>query len=148
MTKWMIRNLKDFKTNSLGFYQNFMWKMGRRIPPKMILIFKQLEKYQNYHYPDNLNLISFSSHISFKLLTFPISSTKKESVIVLQMTNFLKKNMAIFHDVKEIDINFSYNIFASYVYLEGKYFKGYIEMELKTFFIKFEALFECPSHNF
>ena len=56
--------------------------------------------------------------------------------------------MAIFHDVKEIDSNFSYNAFASYVYLEGKYFKGYIEMELKTFFIKFEALFECPNHNF
>ena len=125
-----------------------MWKMGRRIPPKMILIFKQLEKYQNDHYPDNLNLISFSSHISFKLLTFPISSTKKESVIVWQMTNFLKKNLAIFHDVKEIDINFSYNIFVYYVYLEGEYFKGYIEMELKTFFIKFEALFECPNHNF
>ena len=64
------------------------------------------------------------------------------------MTNFLKKNMAIFHDVKEIDSNFSYNTFASYVYLEGKYFKGYIEMELKTFFIKFEALFECQNHNF
>ena len=125
-----------------------MWKMGGRIPPKMILIFKQLEKYQNDHYPDNLNLICFSSHISFKLLTFPISSTKKESVIVLQMTNFLKKNLAIFHDVKEIDINFSYNIFVYYVYLEGEYFKGYIEMELKTFFIKFEALFECPNHNF
>ena len=122
--------------------------MGGRIPPKMILIFKQLEKYQNDHYPDNLNLICFSSHISFKLLTFPISSTKKESVIVLQMTNFLKKNLAIFHDVKEIDINFSYNIFVYYVYLEGEYFKGYIEMELKKFFIKFEALFECPNHNF
>ena len=125
-----------------------MWKMGRRIPPKIILIFKQLEKYQNDHYPDNLNLISFSSHISFKLLTFPISSTKKESVNEWQMTNFLKKNLAIFHDVKEIDINFSYNIFVYYVYLEGEYFKGYIEMELKAFFIKFEALFECPNHNF
>ena len=101
-----------------------MWKMGRRIPPKIILIFKQLEKYQNDHYPDNLNLISFSSHISFKLLTFPISSTKKESVNVWQMTNFLKKNLAIFHDVKETEIYFSYNTFASNFVEKVNFFKN------------------------
>ena len=36
----------------------------------------------------------------------PHFSTKQESVIILKMTNFWWNNLAIFHDVKKIEIFF------------------------------------------
>ena len=39
----------------------------------MILVFKQLKKYQNEYYPDNPNLIIFSTDTFLQLLMFPIS---------------------------------------------------------------------------
>ena len=44
----------------------------------------------------------------------PHFSTKKGSVIILKMTNFWRKNLAIFHKVKKIEICCIYNTFASY----------------------------------
>ena len=39
----------------------------------MILIFWQLEKYQNEYYPDNLNLLSIPNHTSLQFLMLLIS---------------------------------------------------------------------------
>ena len=64
MAKYMIRNLKVFKTNIWSFYQNILQKMGRRNSSQMIT-HEQLDKYQNEYYPDNPNLISICRRISF-----------------------------------------------------------------------------------
>ena len=45
----------------------------------------------------------------------PHFTTKKEPVIILKMTNIWRENLAIFYNVKKIDIYFSFNTFVSYV---------------------------------
>ena len=45
----------------------------------------------------------------------PNFSTKNESVIILKMTNFWRKNFVIFHDFKKMDIYFPKNTFVSYI---------------------------------
>ena len=47
--------------------------------------------------------------------------------------------MANFYDVKKIDICFP---FASYICWQEIFFKEYIEMELKIFFITVKTIFE------
>ena len=66
----------------------------------------------------------------------PHFSTKKGSVIILKMTNFWRKNLAIFHKVKKIEIYCIYNTFASY---KECVLQEYIEMESKIFSIIFEG---------
>ena len=88
--------------------------MEIRNSPPMVFIFKQLEKYQIEYYPDNLNLISFSSHTSLQLLMFPISLIKRVWYHI-ENDKVLKDKLDIFHDVREIEIYFSYNAFASTV---------------------------------
>ena len=78
--------------------------------------FKQLEKCQNQYFHDNLNLISFCPRTS---LHVPHFSTKKESVIILKMTNFWRINLAIFHDIKKVEIYFPYGAFVSRIYKDG-----------------------------
>ena len=46
-------------------------------------------------------------------LDVPHFSTKIESVIILKMKNFQRDNLAIFHDLKIVDIYFPYNTFVS-----------------------------------
>ena len=41
--------------------------------------------------------------------------TKKESVIILNMKNIWRKNLAVFHDVEKIEIYFPYNTSVSYI---------------------------------
>ena len=43
----------------------------------------------------------------------PHFSTKKEYVIILKMNNFLRKNLAMFHNVKKIEIYFPSTVFVS-----------------------------------
>ena len=59
----------------------------------------QLKKCQIQYYPDNLILISFFVFLACS--NVPHFSTKKESVIVLKMTNVRKKNVVIFNDAKK-----------------------------------------------
>ena len=82
----------------------------------MILIFKQLEKYQTENYSENLNLKSFFSHTSLELLMF------LNSQFLLKITNFWRKSLALFHDIKKKEIYFPYNTFASYVCWEREFF--------------------------
>ena len=44
----------------------------------------------------------------------PNFSTKKEYVIILRRTNSGRKNLAIFHEAKKVEIYFTYNTFFSY----------------------------------
>ena len=39
-------------------------------------------------------------------------------------------------------IHFCFDTFASYICRQGDFFQEYIELKLKTFFIKFEGYFE------
>ena len=89
--------------------------------PKWFFIFNQLEnEWQNEYYLDNLNLTSFCSRTSLQLLMFPIYiSIKKESMIILKITNFWRKNLAVFHER-----HFSY-------LLARRFFEEDIERELK-----------------
>ena len=48
----------------------------------------------------------------------------------------------IFHDVKKIDVNFSYNTLVANICQQGTFFQEYIEIELKIYFIILEGLFE------
>ena len=51
--------------------------------------------------PDNLNLMSYCRRTSLARSKVPRFSTKKESVIILQMPNLWRENLAIFHDVRK-----------------------------------------------
>ena len=75
--RYKIENLKNFKTNFWSFYRNNLLKLGRRNSSQMILIYKQYDTCQNKYYPDNLNLISFYRHISYHVLMFTISLSKR-----------------------------------------------------------------------
>ena len=59
----------------------------------------------------------FDKFLQTYLLTssnVPHFSTKKESVVILKMTNFWRKNLAILRNAKK-DIYFPNNTFVSYV---------------------------------
>ena len=59
---------------------------------------------------------------------------------MFKMTNFWRKNLDIFRDVKKKEIYFCYNTFVSYICWQGGFFfQEYIEIELKTFFVIFEG---------
>ena len=51
------------------------------------------------------------------------------------------KNLDIFHEVKQ-EIDFLKHIFLVFADKEI-FFQEYIEMELKTFFIRFQRFFKC-----
>ena len=42
-------------------------------------------------------------------------SSKKEIVIIMKMKNFCRKNLAIYHNVKKLEIYFPYSTFVSYI---------------------------------
>ena len=67
----------------------------------MILIFKQLEKYQNEYDLDNLNLLSLQSYL-LAISNVPHFSTEKGPVIISEMTDFWRQILAISHDVEFI----------------------------------------------
>ena len=132
--------------------------MERRNFSRMILFFNRLGKYQNDYYPDNLNLINFSSHTSFQLLIFPISLLKKvcDHIVndkllmkswlffITSKTEFIFHNvesLVIFHNVKNRDF-FSCNTSAFRFVEKENFFQQYIDMELKKFLIMFEAIFK------
>ena len=72
----------------------------------------------------------------------PHFSIKKESGIIMKMTDFWRKHFATFNDVKKIEIYFSNNTFVSYICWQRYFFPVYTELELKTFFIIFDRFFE------
>ena len=86
----IIQHKKHLKFLSDHFAEN---EKEKRLP-------KKLKKMQNKYYPDNQNLLSFCRRTSLQF-NVPHFSTKKESVMILKMTNFWWKNMAIFHDVRK-----------------------------------------------
>ena len=102
--------------------------MPRRNSSQMILHFKQLEKYQNEYYPDNLNLSFLQIYLLARSIV-PHFSAKKESVIILKMKN------VFLYDFKKTHL---------FLILVNKeiFFQEYTEMELKRFFIIFEGIFE------
>ena len=69
MTKCKIRNLKFLK-QYLKFLSKHFAENGKEKSPQITLIFKQLEKYQNEYYSDNLYLINVFSHTSLQLPHF------------------------------------------------------------------------------
>ena len=140
------KKFKSFKTNIWSFYQNILQKMRRRNSSQMIPQIKQLEKCQNEYYTDNLNLISFSSHTSLQLLMFPIALLKRSLWSYWKWQTFEGKIWPFFMTCKNRDL-FFHNTFASYVCWEENFFQEYIELELKTFFIIFERLFEWQKQN-
>ena len=66
--------------------------------------------------------------------------TKKESVIILKNTKLWRKNLAIFHNVKKQRFIFYITHFFLIFVDKGIFFQEYKEMELKTFFIIFNAV--------
>ena len=89
--------------------------------PQIILHFKQLEKCQREYYPGNLNSSNF--------LYFP---SKKEPVAILNVANFRRKNLVVFHDVKIIRIYFSFHTYVSYICWQEDFIQEYVE--IKNFF--------------
>ena len=101
----------------------------------------QLEKCQNEHYPDNLNLIHFCSLTSLKLVMFPISVRKRNLWSFWKWLTSEEKIWGYFMTSRK-EIYFSYNKFLSYICWQGDFFHKYIEMGLKILFIIFEGFFE------
>ena len=97
--------------------------------PQIILHFKKLEKCQRKYYPGNLNSSNF--------LYFP---SKKEPVAILNVANFRRKNLVVFHDVKIIRIYFSFHTYVPYICWQEDFIQEYVE--IKKFFITFEGFFE------
>ena len=50
--------------------------------------------------------------------------------------------MAIFHDVKKMEIYFLYNSFVSYICYQGNFFQEHVDMELKILFVTSEGFFK------
>ena len=46
------------------------------------------------------------------------------------MTNFWRKNVVIFHDIKKIGIYFSFDTFVSYIRWLEDFFQEHVEIEL------------------
>ena len=69
-------------------------------------------------------------------------STKKESVIILKMTTFWRKNIPIFHNLNNRDIFLLQHVCFLYLLTRKFFFQKYIEIELKVFFITSEGFFE------
>ena len=68
---------------------------------------------QKKYYPDNLHSVSLSRRTSFHALIFHISLL--ESNLKMKEWSFWGKNMAVFHDVKKMEIYFLYNSSLSYI---------------------------------
>ena len=86
-------------------------------------------------------ILSWQSKFNKFLQTYLIArstvshfSTKEESVIILKITNFWRKNMEIFHDVKTIEIFFPYNRFVSYICWRGIFFSRLYRDWIKNIF--------------
>ena len=109
--------------------KTFYGKWEGETLPQIILHFKQLEKCQSEYYPGNLN--------SSNVLYF---SSEKEPVVILKVTNFRRKNLVIFHDVKIIRIYFSFHTYVSYTCWQEDFSQEYVEIQ--KFFITFEGFFE------
>ena len=76
---------------------------------------------RNKYYPDNLHSINLSRRTSFHALIFSISLLKRN--LKTKEWNFWEKNVAIFHDVKKMEIYFLYNSFVSYICYQGNFFQ-------------------------
>ena len=92
---------------------------------------------------------------SYLLATSNVShfSTKKESMIMLKMTNFWWIILTIFHDIKNVEIYFSYNKFACYVCSEGEFSSGIYRDGIKNIFYNIWRTFRMAkikhsNHNF
>ena len=85
MAKHKIRNLKVLKQIFEVSMKILCRKWEGEILPKQFFIFKQLEKCQNKYVNVNVNLIRFCRCTCLHVPHFP---TKKDSVIILKMTNF------------------------------------------------------------
>ena len=77
----------------------------------------------------------------------PHFATKKESMIMFQMTNFWRKNLDIFHEVKVKRFIFLITHLLVIIVDKEIFFQEYIEMESKTFFIIFEGFFKWQKQN-
>ena len=140
--KYKIRNSKVLKTNIWGLYHNILQKMGRRNSSKMILYLQATWKMPKRTLSWQSEFNKFSQTCLLARCNAPRCFAKKESVIILKMTNFWRKNLAIFHDVKKKRfIFFITHLFLIFVNKEI-FFQEYILMELKIFFIIFERFFK------
>ena len=86
---------------------------------------------------------------SYLAATFnvPHFATKKESMIMFQMTNFWRKNLDIFHEVKVKRFIFLITHLLVIIVDKETFFQEYIEVESKTFFIIFEGFFKWQKQN-
>ena len=136
MTKYMIRNLKVFKTGISSSYQNILQNMGRRKYYKCFFIFKQLEKCQKEYCLDNPNLIGFCRGTSFHVLMFTISLLK------MNLWSYWKWKIWPFSWLLKIDIYFPKSTLIPHICYYGIFFWEYIEVELKMYFIILQGTFE------
>ena len=83
--------------------KKFCRKWEGKTLPKWLLIFKQLEKFQNEYYLDNLNLISSCRRTCLHVFMFSISLLKRQKGICDHIENvkLSKGKFIIFHDVKK-----------------------------------------------
>ena len=100
----------------------------------MILIFTQLEKYQNEYYPDNLISLFLQSYL-LAISNVPHFSTEKGPVIISEMTNYWREILAISHDVE-----FIFPITSLVMFVEENFSQEYTGMDLEAFLIIFEDL--------
>ena len=127
--------------NNWSFHPNNLQKMGKKNSPNDSSFFSNLKNAKQ--------ILSWKSKFNKYLQRYllarsnvPHFSTKKESGIILKMTNFWRKNVAIFHEVKKKKFVFlTTSLFLMFVNKEI-FLKEYIEMELKIFFIISEGCSE------
>ena len=77
------------------FIKTLCRKWEEETLPKWSFIYKQLEKWQNECYTDNLDWVRFCR------LTF-LYVLMRESVTILKIANIWRKNLVIFQDVKKL----------------------------------------------
>ena len=121
--------------------------MVRRNSPWMILHFQATTKMPKWILSWQLEYNRFLQSYLLTTSNVPHFATKKESMIMFQMTNFWRKNLDIFHEVKIKRFIFLItHLFVIFVDKET-FFQEYIEMESKTFFIIFEGFFKWQKQN-
>ena len=133
MARYKMRNWKAFFKNMEGSIKTFCRKWEGKTLPKWFFIYKQLEKC--LHKNKYRRYLLARSNVPY----FPV---KKESMIMLKMTNLWSKKLAIFHNVKKR--RFSFLIKHIYLIFVNKeiLFQVCIEIQLKVVFIIFEGFFE------
>ena len=60
-------------------------------------------------------------------------------MIILKMTNFRRRNLAVFHNTKKKKLRFIFLMtYLIFIFVNTDFFQDYIEIESKIFFIIFE----------